>query len=84
MTQEPGKSYVKMGELQQFFQNIFDKIKAMAQIAWLKVPSNGGFIANYNDRNGMKEMEEKRKIDEDKNMISLKEKTETRRRKIKT
>ena len=41
-------------------------------------------MANYNDRNGMKEMEEKRKIDEDKNMISLKEKTETRRRKIKT
>ena len=50
----------------------------MAQIAWLKVPSNGGFIANYNDRNGMKEMEEKRMINEDENMISLKEKTETK------
>ena len=73
-----------MGERQKFFQNLLDKLKAMDQIEELKVPSDGGFMANYNDRNGMKEMEEKRKIDEDKNMISLKEKTETRRRKIKT
>ena len=37
-------------------------------------------MANYNDRNGMKEMEE-RKIDADENMISLKEKTETEKEK---
>ena len=40
-----------MGERQQFFQNLFDEIEAMEQIEGFKVPSDGGFMANYNNRN---------------------------------
>ena len=54
------------------FQNIFDGIKVMDKKKGLKVPSYGGFMANYNDRHGMKKMEEKGKIDKNEDRISLK------------
>ena len=57
-----------MGEQQQLFQNLLDELKAMDQIEELKVPSDGRFMANYNDRNKFgknktEEMEEERLID---------------------
>ena len=58
------------------FQNIYDEIEAMDKIKGLEVSSDGGFIANYNDRHGMRKMEEKRKINKNKDRISLKEETE--------
>lgn len=56
--------------------SLHDEIKAMEQIEGLKVPSDGGFMANNNDR---KKREEERKIDMDKNMFNLKEKIETKK-----
>ena len=44
------KSYVRIGEQQKFFRNIFDKLYAMEQIKGLKVPSNGRFMANYKNK----------------------------------
>ena len=43
-------SNVKMGEKQQLFQILIDKLKAMDQMEDIKVPSDGGFMANYNNR----------------------------------
>ena len=74
-----------MGERQKFFQNLVDELKAMDQIEELKVPSDGGFMANYNDRNKFsenktKEMKEDRVIDRDERIINLKEKTEIKKK----
>ena len=47
-------------------QYLFDKIKAMEKIKRLEVPSDGGFMANYNNRNRMKEKkEEEMRTEED-------------------
>ena len=70
------KSYVRMGKQRKFFRNTFDEIEAMEQIEGLKVPSDGGFLANYNDRNGMKEMEEEEKKIDDEMRIEAKNKEE--------
>ena len=57
--------------------SLHNKIKVMEQIKGLKIPFDGGFMANYNNRSGKRKMEEEMKIDGD--MINLKERTKTKK-----